>query len=90
MPRFPRISSFTLLALSLLLPTHATAEKPEGKGNNKGGKASENRSERAAERSNAQWQEDSKRGRDRADEVRSKGRGSDESGKADDKREKKH
>jgi hypothetical protein len=83
-----RIMSSSLLAACLLLPVVASAEKPE-KGN-AGGKSADHRSERGVERSNTQWQEDSKRGQDRANEVRNRKDDGDESEKARDKREKKN
>ena len=79
-----RLTSFSLLAACLLIPTIASSEKPEkGKA---GGNAKDHRSERAEERSNAQWQEGATRGQDRADEVRNQ---PDDSEKAQDKHAKK-
>jgi transcription termination factor Rho len=87
MKKSARIVSFSLLAACLFLPGVASSEKPE-KGN-RGGKAMDHRSERAEERSNAQWQEDATRGRGRADEGGSRNDDIDEPEKARDEREKK-
>ena len=65
---------YLTIALVLLLPAVAGAEKPEGKGQ-PGGKALEHRSELAAERANSQWEETATQGKERADEVREEAEG---------------
>ena len=82
-----RIVSFSLLAACLFLPSLASSEKP-GKGSG-GGKAVEHRSNRAAERSNAQWQEGASLSQDRANEVRDPNDDVDESKEARERREEK-
>jgi hypothetical protein len=85
MTKTTKISSLVLLTASLLVPALATAQKPEDEPRG-GGKAAEHRSDRAAERSNAQWQEEAKRGQDRAAEVREKDGDRDESEQDGDER----
>jgi hypothetical protein len=92
MKKNARIVSFSLLAACLFLPGVASSEKP-GKGN-RGGKAMDHRSEQGEERSNAQWQDDATRGRERADEGPNRNGDIDESekprGKGDKKSDKKN
>ncbi len=66
----PRIIAFPIAAALALLPASGLADS-HGKKSQGGGKAAEHRSEREAERSNAQWGTGSTRGPDRAAEVRS-------------------
>jgi hypothetical protein len=64
-----RIIAFAIAAALALLPASGLADSHEKK-SQAGGKAAEHRSERAAERSNAQWDTDSTKGPDRAAEVK--------------------
>jgi hypothetical protein len=76
MRRIAVIAGLGILISCLLTWTAAAGNQGKGQGQGRGkgktgGAAVEHRSERAGERSNAQWSEGATRGQDRADEVRS-------------------
>jgi hypothetical protein len=73
MAKITRYFSGVVLAAGLLIPAVAVSKDHEEK-SRAGGAAAEHRSERAAERSNAQWQDDAKRGQDWAEEMLDKGK----------------
>ena len=61
-------------SLALLLAGNAWAGKDEAKAKaGSGGAAAEHQSEKALERSNAQWKDSAQKGAERADSVKSKG-----------------
>jgi hypothetical protein len=82
--------SLTLLAAALvvLLPSVSLADHHKGKSKgNAGGQAADHRGERAADQSNAQWQEDAEKGKGKKKDEAEKGKPDADKSKGKDKRD---